>query len=129
MQAPLSSLDLFHPVIRAWFAERVGVPTPVQAAAWPVIARGEHVLATAPTGSGKTLTAFLWTLDRLFTGAWPGSGVRALYISPLKALNTDIRRNLLGPLAELRHRFEQAGVAVCDVRVETRSGDTRPTFW
>ena len=65
------ALTLFHPVIRAWFAETYGEPTEIQALAWPVIAAGRHVLATAPTGSGKTLCAFLWALDRLLTGAWP----------------------------------------------------------
>ena len=96
------ALELFHPVIRQWFAERVGEPTEVQRLAWPRIAAGEHVLVTAPTGSGKTLAAFLWAIDRLLTGALPGGDVRVLYVSPLQALNNDIRRNLLAPLEELR---------------------------
>jgi ATP-dependent Lhr-like helicase len=66
-----AALDLFHPLIRRWFAERVGAPTEVQALVWPRIAVGRHVLVTAPTGSGKTLAAFLWALDRLHSGAWP----------------------------------------------------------
>ena len=119
-----SVLELFHPLIREWFAERVGEPTEVQLLAWPRIAAGEHVLVTAPTGSGKTLAAFLWALDRLISGALPGGQVRVLYVSPLRALNNDIRRNLLQPLEELRLRFEAAGEAMPDVRVLTRSGDT-----
>jgi ATP-dependent helicase Lhr and Lhr-like helicase len=84
-----------------------------------VIAAGEHVLATAPTGSGKTLTAFLWALNRFAAGISLPGHTRVLYVSPLKALNNDIRRNLLGPLAALEAR----GV-VPNLRVETRSGDT-----
>ncbi|KAB2958374.1 MAG: DEAD/DEAH box helicase, partial [Thermoanaerobaculia bacterium] len=73
--------------------------------AWPRIAAGEHVLAIAPTGSGKTLAAFLWALDRLLTGAWEGGALRVLYVSPLKALNSDIERNLRAPLLELRREL------------------------
>ncbi len=119
-----SALSLFHPVVARWFAGRYGEPTPVQAAAWPEIAAGRHVLATAPTGSGKTLTAFLWALDRLLSGAWEGGRTRVLYVSPLRALNYDIERNLLSPLAELEAAFAAAGVPWQSVRVATRSGDT-----
>jgi ATP-dependent Lhr-like helicase len=118
------ALELFHPLIAEWFREEVGEPTEVQRLAWPVIAAGEHVLVTAPTGSGKTLTAFLWALNQLLTGAWPAGRLRVLYISPLKALNNDIRRNLLGPLAALEARFGAADEPVVPVRVATRSGDT-----
>lgn len=118
------SLAIFHPVIREWFRESVGEPTEIQRLAWPEIARGEHVLVTAPTGSGKTLTAFLWALDRLLTGAWEGGRLRALYVSPLKALNNDVRRNLLRPLAELESAFAATGEPAAGVRVATRSGDT-----
>lgn len=117
-------MELFHPLIREWFRERIGSPTAVQEQAWPRIAAGEHVLVTAPTGSGKTLTAFLWGLDRLLTGAWAPGAVRLLYISPLKALNSDIRHNLERPLAELNERFQAAGLEVPAVRAMTRSGDT-----
>ncbi len=119
-----ATLDLFHPLVRQWFAERVGAPTEVQRLAWPRIAAGAHVLVTAPTGSGKTLAAFLWAIDKLATGAWPGGATRVLYVSPLKALNTDVRRNLLGPLEELRTRFDAAGETMAEVRALTRSGDT-----
>ena len=115
----MSALELFHPSIRAWFGSRFPAPTDVQARAWPRIADGAHVLATAPTGSGKTLTAFLWSLDRFAaSGNRPGR-TRVLYVSPLKALNNDIRRNLLGPLRELREGHGYPGISV-----QTRSGDT-----
>ena len=117
-------LSLFHPLVAAWFRERVGSPTDAQAAAWPAIARGEHVLVTAPTGSGKTLAAFLWALDRLMTGKLEGGRTRVIYVSPLKALNNDIQRNLLAPLAGLEEAFRGANVPFPGIRVETRSGDT-----
>jgi len=119
----MSSLP-FHPVTAQWFAQQLGTPTDVQTRAWPVIAGGGHVLVTAPTGTGKTLAAFLGALDRLLAGAWPGPGLKVLYISPLKALNNDIRRNLLVPLAELRQRFLVAHLAPPTVEVMVRSGDT-----
>ena len=87
----------FYPLVRAWFAERVGTPTEVQRLAWPRIAAGAHLLAAAPTGSGKTLAAFLWAIDRLLTRAWEPGAIRVLYVSPLRALNNDVRRNLLSP--------------------------------
>ncbi len=125
---PERALDLFHPIVRRWFAERVGTPTEVQRRAWPEIASGRHVLVTAPTGTGKTLTAFLWALDRLLTGATPGGTVRVLYVSPLKALNADVHRNLEVPLAELAERFAAAGEEAPDayqrIRAAVRSGDT-----
>ncbi|MGD0153747.1 MAG: DEAD/DEAH box helicase [Thermacetogeniaceae bacterium] len=118
--------DLFHPLIRKWFAEQVGLPTDIQVQAWPRVAKGEHVLITAPTGSGKTLAAFLWALQKLITGDWLGGRVRVLYVSPLKALNNDVQRNLLKPIRELRSYFEEAGEIFPPVRVLTRSGDTLP---
>jgi len=117
----------FHPVIRRWFRDQVGNPTEVQALAWPRIAAGDHVLASAPTGSGKTLAAFLWALDRLLGGEWATGATRVLYISPLRALNNDIRRNLLQPLAALSDALAIAGEPVPDIGVMTRSGDTTPT--
>ncbi|MDR0443935.1 MAG: DEAD/DEAH box helicase, partial [Treponema sp.] len=102
----------------------------VQAEAWPLIERGENVLALAPTGSGKTLTAFLSAISRFCTvgdgspPAYPAEKLSVLYVSPLKALNEDIKRNLLEPLAAIRARFEKEGLSFPPVRVETRSGDT-----
>ncbi len=120
------ALDLFHPLIRDWFLDEVGEPTEVQALSWPRIAAGEHVLISAPTGSGKTLTAFLWALQKLLTGDWSGGQVRVLYVSPLRALNTDIRRNLKRPLEALGERFREAGLDPPGIRALTRSGDTPP---
>ncbi len=117
-------LSLFHPLVAAWFARAVGQPTEVQAAAWPEIAGGSHVVVSAPTGTGKTLAAFLWGINSLVTGAWTAGKVRMLYVSPLKALNNDIQRNLLAPLAGLRDFFSREGAALPDIRVLTRSGDT-----
>jgi ATP-dependent Lhr-like helicase len=116
--------QLFHPLIQTWFAEIYGKPTAVQQEAWPRIARGEHVLALAPTGSGKTLTAFLVVIDRFVRGIYPPEGLSVLYVSPLKALNEDIRRNLLEPIAALRSCFEARGLPFPELRVDTRSGDT-----
>lgn len=126
MSTTHDSLEHFHPVIQAWFRGCFGAPVDAQAQAWPVIAAGRHVLVTAPTGSGKTLTAFLWAINQLVTGAWPAGSTRVLYISPLKALNNDVRINLLQPLGELRGRFDEAGIAFPDINVLTRSGDTPP---
>jgi ATP-dependent helicase Lhr and Lhr-like helicase len=105
-------LDVFSPETRAWFEAAFAEPTPAQALGWPAIARGGHTLIQAPTGSGKTLAAFLYGIDRL--NAEPEQGLRLLYVSPLKALNYDIERNLRGPLAGLRS----------ELRVGVRTGDT-----
>lgn len=117
-------LSLFHPLVARWFSEHVGKPTDIQELAWPRIAAGEHVLAVAPTGSGKTLTAFLSALNSLATGAWPTGRVSVVYVSPLKALGTDVRANLLTPLAGLRRAFAAAGEDFPALRAEIRSGDT-----
>lgn len=119
-------LNLFHPLVARWFSERMGSPTPIQSLSWREIAAGSHVLATAPTGSGKTLAAFLWGVNQLLTGNWPGGQVRVLYVSPLKALNNDIKRNLLSPLDGLADCFDRAGHPFPRIRVMTRSGDTPP---
>jgi ATP-dependent Lhr-like helicase len=114
----------FHPFINTWFAETYGKPTPVQEEAWPLICKGGHVLALAPTGSGKTLTGFLAAISRFAEGTYPADRLSVLYISPLKALNEDIRRNLTEPLAGIGAVFERNGEPFPAVRVETRSGDT-----
>ena len=118
------SLTHFHPLIARWFTDHVGQPTDVQQQAWPRIAAGEHLLISAPTGTGKTLAAFLWALNRLITGALPTGHLGVLYVSPLKALNYDIQRNLLKPLSELRKIFEESGEGFPEIRVLTRTGDT-----
>ena len=124
MDSDQTSLTQFHPLVAQWFCERVGSPTDVQRQAWPKIAAGEHLLVTAPTGSGKTLTAFLWALNQLITRKWPTGHTSVLYISPLRALNYDIQRNLLGPLEELRKVFEKVGEKFPEIHVLTRTGDT-----
>ncbi|MCZ6502463.1 MAG: DEAD/DEAH box helicase, partial [Gammaproteobacteria bacterium] len=116
--------DIFHPLIRQWFDDQFDKPTEIQSLAWPVIAKREHVLITAPTGSGKTLTAFLWSINRFVTGDLEPGGTRILYISPLKALNNDIQRNLISPLKQLRQLFEKEKMEFPSIRVQTRSGDT-----
>ncbi|MEJ7792451.1 MAG: DEAD/DEAH box helicase [Gaiellaceae bacterium] len=108
----MDSLAPFSAKTRAWFERAFEGPTPAQAAGWPAIASGGNVLIQAPTGSGKTLAAFLYGIDRL--DANPGEGLRLLYISPLKALNYDVERNLRGPLAGLQS----------ELRVAVRTGDT-----
>ncbi len=123
-----NGLELFLPPVRAWFEETFGRPTPPQAQGWPAIQRGEHTLILAPTGSGKTLAAFLWGIDRLFheltAGETEDDGVRLVYISPLKALNNDIQRNLRAPLAGIRVKADELGQALPSIRVAVRSGDT-----
>ncbi|WP_052297674.1 DEAD/DEAH box helicase [Leadbettera azotonutricia] len=114
----------FHPLINSWFTDTYGKPTAVQTEAWPLIASGEHVLALAPTGSGKTLTGFLAAISRFAEGIYPADKLSVLYVSPLKALNEDIRRNLTEPLEGIKTYFEKAGETFPAVRVETRSGDT-----
>ncbi|MDR0512711.1 MAG: DEAD/DEAH box helicase, partial [Treponema sp.] len=114
----------FHPLINEWFLETYKTPTPVQEEAWPLIVEVEHVLAIAPTGSGKTLTAFLAAISRFASGTYDACKLSVLYVSPLKALNEDIRRNLTLPLEGIRAHFEKAGKAIPDIRVQTRSGDT-----
>jgi ATP-dependent Lhr-like helicase len=120
-----SGLELVHPLISRWFRERVGAPTDIQEKAWSAIAEGRHVLVTAPTGCGKTLAAFLWSMHQLIIGAWSAKNVPSvLYISPLKSLNNDVQRNVIRPLAELKLVFEQAGQPFPEISVLTRSGDT-----
>ena len=122
----VEALASFHPVIRRWFRQTYSGPTEIQLLSWPIIASGEHVLLTAPTGSGKTLCAFLWAVNQLLTGAWPSQSTGVLYVSPLKALNNDIRRNLVHPLREIRERFASEGIPCPEIRILTRSGDTPP---
>lgn len=118
------SLSVFDPIIAKWFCAKYDNPTDIQTKAWPIIASGQHTLVCAPTGTGKTLTAFLWAINQLITGSWEPGTVRVLYISPLKALNTDIRENLLSPLAELKKQFLSENIRIPEIRIQTRSGDT-----
>jgi ATP-dependent Lhr-like helicase len=120
-------LALFHPLIAHWFKKSFVRATDIQERAWPGIAAGDHLLITAPTGSGKTLAAFLWALNQLASGQWETGFCRVLYVSPLKALNNDIQRNLLTPLREIGEVFKEHGALLPEIRVLTRSGDTPAT--
>src|SRR3982751_4368480 len=122
-----SMLARFHPLVRKWFKEAFGTPSAPPREGWPAIASGAHTLILAPTGTGKTLAAFLWELNELIVrgAAEPlPNAVHLLYISPLKALNNDIQRNLDRPLAELRERFAREGKDFPEIRVGVRTGDT-----
>jgi ATP-dependent Lhr-like helicase len=112
--------------VAAWFRESLGEPTPPQRLGWPAIAAGQNTLIVAPTGSGKTLAAFLAAMDLLWRNPRPAApgGVRILYISPLKALGEDIRRNLEIPLAGILNRSQEMGTPLGPLRVAVRSGDT-----
>ena len=121
------SLDLFHPLVRQWFAGRFGQPTEPQLRGWPEIAAGRHTLIAAPTGSGKTLAAFLVCLDRLLRKWLEGKlpeGIEVVYVSPLKALSNDIQRNLETPLAELAALAAENGLGELPIRTAVRTGDT-----
>src|SRR5258708_5675902 len=121
------ALKPFHPIVRKWFTETLGAPSPPQREGWPAIASGAHTLILAPTGTGKTLTAFLWELNQLIVRGSEeplANAVQILYISPLKALNNDIQRNLEGPLEALRERFAAAKKPFPEIRVAVRTGDT-----
>jgi ATP-dependent Lhr-like helicase len=119
----------FHPLVERWFRGRFEAPTEPQRLGWPHIAAGEHTLIAAPTGSGKTLTAFLAVIDRLLKDAIAGrleDGMRVVYVSPLRALSNDMHRNLTEPLAELNAlaaaEFPDAPIAA--IRAGLRTGDT-----
>ncbi|MGH7567434.1 MAG: DEAD/DEAH box helicase, partial [Gemmatimonadales bacterium] len=120
-------LSRFHPAVRTWFTRRFPGPTEPQRHGWPVVAAGQHTLITAPTGSGKTLAAFLWTLDALVQQAVTGTladQIHVVYVSPLKALNNDIHRNLAEPLAGIREVASQQGLDLPELRAAVRTGDT-----
>ncbi|MDQ3360033.1 MAG: DEAD/DEAH box helicase, partial [Actinomycetota bacterium] len=119
-------LGRFSPATRAWFAASFAGPTLAQLGAWEAISAGAHTLVVAPTGSGKTLSAFLWALDRISsTPRMPDAPrCRVLYVSPLKALAVDVERNLRSPLVGIRHTASRLGQPQPDVTVAVRSGDT-----
>jgi ATP-dependent Lhr-like helicase len=121
------SFACFHPVTAEWFRAVFDAPTAPQRMGWPVIARGESALILAPTGTGKTLTAFLWCLDRLMLQPAPpgkAQGCRIVYVSPLKALAVDVERNLRSPLAGMANMARRMGVPFREPTVSVRTGDT-----
>jgi ATP-dependent helicase Lhr and Lhr-like helicase len=121
------SVQSFHPVIAEWFSRRFATPTEPQSLGWPSIREGRDTLIAAPTGSGKTLTAFLASLDRLLRLALAGElrdQTYVVYVSPLRALSNDIQRNLQGPLAEILEIARRDHPDCPDIRALVRTGDT-----
>jgi ATP-dependent Lhr-like helicase len=124
------SLSLFHPLVSGWFREKFGAPTEAQRLGWPSILNRSHTLIAAPTGSGKTLAAFLACLDQLVRQGIAGGlsdQTQVVYISPLKALSNDIRRNLEIPLLEISDLAAKEGIPLPEIRVQVRTGDTPPS--
>ncbi len=122
-----AALSLFHPITAAWFNAVFDGPTAPQREGWPAIARGESTLILAPTGTGKTLAAFLWCLDKIMLQSNTGQqsqGCKVVYLSPLKALAADVERNLRSPLVGIANIAREAGVAVRMPEISMRSGDT-----
>src|SRR3954452_21949707 len=117
-------LDLFLPPVRHWFRAALGEATAPQRQGWPAIAAGQHTLILAPTGSGKTLAAFLACLDGLWRQDPLPRGVRVLYVSPLKALNNDIHRNLQLPLEGVAETARRMGQPLPRLEAAVRTGDT-----
>lgn len=116
-----------HPLVREWFTNKFGTPTEPQQLGWPHIVEGRSVLISAPTGSGKTLSAFLACIDMLVRKALNGTldaETEVLYISPLKALSNDVNKNLEQPLAEIMELAQSKGIDMTDVRSVVRTGDT-----
>ena len=125
-KAKATGLERFHPAVREWFTASFAAPTKAQQLGWPAIANGDWTLIFAPTGSGKTLTAFLWALDRLmFTPRPPKERrCRVVYVSPLKALAVDVERNLRAPLAGIANVARDRGDELVIPEIATRTGDT-----
>ncbi|MDF5890249.1 ATP-dependent helicase [Pseudomonas syringae pv. syringae] len=131
--AKADSLEQFAPATRAWFTETFPSPTAVQAAAWAAIGAGENALVIAPTGSGKTLAAFMQAIDQLFreretpvesAASSPQYATRILYISPIKALGTDVQRNLRVPLEGICAQRKRRDDPLVEITVGMRTGDT-----
>ena len=122
-------LQAFHPAVAGWFSRTFPAPTPAQDGAWPGIRDGRHVLVAAPTGSGKTLTAFLAAIDDLVRRGLDGmlpDTTQVVYVSPLKALSNDIHINLEAPLEGIRAELARLGLPDVEIRTAVRTGDTPP---
>ena len=120
-------LTQFHPVVRRWFSETLGEPTPAQEQGWAAIRERRHTLIAAPTGSGKTLAAFLSALNDLFVEGLAAplpDEVRIVYVSPLKALSADIHKNLAEPRKGIRRIAEEMGLEAPRITAAVRTGDT-----
>ena len=127
----MPALTEFHPAVAGWFRRTFPAPTEAQAEAWPQIRAGRHTLVAAPTGSGKTLTAFLAALDGLVRQGLRPEGLPdetvVVYVSPLKALSNDIRLNLEAPLAGIAAELADSGLPAVEIRTAVRTGDTSGT--
>jgi ATP-dependent Lhr-like helicase len=122
-----TALAWAHPVVQEWFVQKFGTPTEPQQHGWPAILAGNPTLISAPTGSGKTLSAFLVCIDQLLRQAISGNllpETQVVYISPLKALSNDVQKNLDGPLAEIQALANQRGYMCPEIRTGVRTGDT-----
>src|SRR6202163_4513989 len=126
--AAVMDAELFHPAVREWFEAVFAAPTRPQLQGWPAIARGESTLILAPTGTGKTLAAFLWCINRLMFTPVPDKEqrCRVLYISPIKALAVDVERNLRAPLVGIAQAAKRMGIEFHEPQVTIRTGDTPP---
>jgi hypothetical protein len=126
-QSP-GALELFHPAVRDWFESVFTAPTRPQSTGWPPIARNESTLILAPTGTGKTLAAFLWCINRIMFGAVPAKSVRCrvIYISPIKALAVDVERNLRAALVGIAQAAPRRGADFHQPTISIRTGDTPP---
>src|SRR5215813_3132090 len=123
-------LDRFHPAVASWFTKQFSQPTEPQAKAWPVIKDRKHTLIAAPTGSGKTLSAFLAAIDDLVRQGIDGKledATQVVYVSPLKALSNDIQRNLQQPLEGIQAELRERGFPEFEIRTLVRTGDTSST--
>src|SRR4051794_10632659 len=120
------ALVLFHPAVREWFSAVFKGATSPQTLGWPAISRGDSTLILAPTGTGKTLAAFLWAIDRLMFAPVPAPEARCriLYVSPIKALAVDVERNLRAPIVGIAQAAKKFGAEYHEPTVAIRTGDT-----